>query len=232
MVMAWVILLGLIAMNALYVAAEFATVAARSTWVKQQAQSGDRFAASLLAIMESPGRLDEYIATCQIGITVSSLVLGAISQSMLGPTWSVWISQIFGVEAAYGESITAILILLLFTFLQILLGELLPKSIALVHSNRLALMMFTPMKVSSTIFRPFIWLLNGSGIALMKVLGIPIATHKHIHSLDEIGLLLADSLDGGLLEPEEHELLHHALSLSEKVATQLMTPRTKMIAIG
>ena len=222
----------MICVNALYVAAEFSTVAARSTTVKRMANEGDQAAARLLKVLETPSALDEYVASCQIGITISSLVLGAYSQISLGPSWSGFFIKFGGMAPGYAESTAAVLILAIFTFLQILFGELLPKSIALEHSNRIALLMYWPLKFSSIVYRPFIWLLNGSGNLVMKLIGVAPSSHKHIHSLDEISLLLADSRDGGLLEPEEHERLHHALELTEKTARQLMTPRTRLDAIS
>lgn len=231
MALVWALLFALISVNALYVAAEFATVAARSTTVKKMANDGDKIAARLLTILETPQSLDEYIASCQIGITISSLVLGAYSQIALGPAWTDAFISYGGMPSGYAESTAAILILSIFTFLQILLGELLPKSIALEYSDRIALLMYWPLRISTALYRPFIWLLNGSGNLIMKMIGISPSSHKHIHSLEEISLLLADSRDGGLLEPDEHERLQHALELTEKTARQLMTPRTRLDAI-
>lgn len=232
MELVWALIFALISINALYVAAEFSTVAARSTTVKKMANDGNQLAIRLIHVLETPKALDEYVASCQIGITISSLVLGAYSQISLGPSWSGFFIKYGGMAPGIAESTAAILILCIFTFLQILFGELLPKSIALENSNRIALLMYWPLKVSTTIYRPFIWLLNGSGNLLMKMIGVSPSSHKHIHSLDEISLLLADSRDGGLLERDEHERLSHALELTDKTAKNLMTPRTRLDAIS
>ncbi len=218
--------------NGLYVAAEFATVAARPTFLRRLASEGDTLASQLLPILDDPKKLDEYIATCQIGITFSSLILGAYSEINLGPIWSHALVTHAHLEHKVAESVAAVAILTLFTLLQILFGELLPKSISLQHSDRVAMTMYWPLRISSFLFRPFIWILNGSGNIVLKVLGIPSSSHKHIHSLEEIELLLAESRDGGLLEPDEHRRLHQALEMSEKVAKQLMTPRTKIVTLS
>lgn len=223
MLVAWIVAFGLILLNALYVAAEFATVAARTTLIRKQAADGNRLASRLLSIVDDPRRLDEYIATCQIGITFSSLVLGAYSELSFGPIWSKALVTYANLQPSLADSIAAIAILTSFTLLQILLGELLPKSVALQYAERIALLMCWPLRLSSVLFRPFIWILNGSGIFLLKALGVPPSSHKHIHSLEEIELLLAESEEVGLLEPAEHERLHQALELSARTAKQLMT---------
>lgn len=222
----------LITVNAFYVAGEFATVATRVAHIRKLAHDGNQTAKRLLRVIEQPRELDQYIATCQIGITFASLVNGAATQSNLGPIVSGKLLEISGLSQAYAVSASVILILAVLTLCQILFGELLPKAIALQYSARVALFMYWPLTVSAKLFRPFIWFLNGSGTTLLSILGVPAATHKHIHSLEEIELLLAESKDGGLLEPEEHERLHHAIELSQETARQIMTPRTKLTALS
>ncbi|HNB22723.1 MAG TPA: hemolysin family protein [Candidatus Melainabacteria bacterium] len=228
----WTIAIGFIFLNSIFVAAEFATVASRSTVIRKAALSGNKLAKHLLPILETPRRLDEYIATCQIAITFSSLILGAYTETHFGPVWAAFLEEIFKIDHVLAESVAAVLILAVFTFLQILIGELLPKSVSLQHSEPIALFMYWPLRVASVILRPFIWLFNGSGVALLKLLGVPASSHKHVHSLEEIALLLAQSKDGGLLEPEEHERLHQALELSEKTAKQIMIARPNVAAIS
>lgn len=231
MVTVWTIAICLIFLNSFFVAAEFATVAARTTVIRKSALAGDGLAVSLLPILETPRRLDEYIATCQIAITFSSLILGAYTETNIGPGWAALLVEYFKVDHLLAESIAAIAILMLFTLLQILIGELLPKSVSLQHSERIALFMYWPLRLTSVILRPFIWLFNGSGVSLLKLLGVPASSHRHVHSLEEISLLLAESKDGGLLEPEEHERLHQALELSEKTTRQIMIPRPQVLAM-
>lgn len=232
MIFSLVLAVLLIAVNAFYVAAEFATVATRVAQIRKLAHDGNTLAQGLLKVIEHPHQLDNYIATCQIGITFSSLVNGACTQAMLGPSVAEFLITHFHVEPAIGISTSVIVILAVLTIAQILFGELLPKAVALQFSTRVAMFMYWPLTISARIFRPFIWILNGSGSALLNMFGIPAASHKHIHSLEEIELLLAESKDGGLLEHEEHERLHHAIELSQETAKQIMTPRTKLTALN
>jgi len=231
MMTVWTVAIGLIFLNSFFVAAEFATVGSRTTAIRRAAQEGNKLAASLLPILDAPRRLDEYIATCQIAITFGSLILGAYTETNLGPVWAAVLVDTFKIDHLLAESVAAGAILFVFTLLQILIGELVPKSISLQHPERIALFMYWPLRVTSFVLRPFIWLFNGSGIGILKLLNIAPSSHRHVHSLEEISMLLAESKDGGLLEPEEHERLHQALELSEKTAKQLMIPRPKVFTI-
>lgn len=222
----------LISVNAFYVAAEFATVACRRAQIRKLAYDGNGVAQRLLEIIEKPRELDQYIATCQIGITFASLFNGAWTEANLAPVLSASLIANLHFDPGHAISLSVVLILAGLTLTQILFGELLPKAVALTYSERIALGMYWPLTISSRIFKPFIWLLNGSGTALLGIFGVPASSHKHIHSLEEIELLLADSKDGGLLEPEEHERLHHAIELSQETARQIMTPRTKLTAVS
>jgi len=232
MIFALVLSALLITVNAFYVAAEFATVAARRAQIRKLAHEGNLVAKRLIEVIEHPRKLDSYIATCQIGITCSSLVNGACTEANVAPFLSAQMVQYLHLDPAHAVSLAVLSILACLTLAQILFGELLPKAVALQYSNRVALFMYWPLSISAKIFKPFIWFLNGSGNALLGILGVPSSTHKHIHSLEEIELLLAESKDGGLLEPEEHERLHHAIELSQETARQIMTPRTKLTAMS
>lgn len=231
MLLALLVITLLILINALYVAAEFAAVGARRTRVRQLAGEGNALAKRLLPIMEDSHRLDRYIAACQIGITISSLVLGAYGQATL----AVWLAPLFetwgGMQRIAAESASALVVLIGLTASQMVLGELVPKSIALQYPNRTALYTVLPMQWSLWLLSWFIRVLNGSGIRILKFLGAPQAGHAHIHSPDEIEMLIAESSDGGLLEPDEHVRLRNALKLNLRRVQQLMVPRTSVTFI-
>jgi len=221
----------LILINAVYVGAEFAAVSVRRSRIQQLADDGNPLAAWLLPLIESPAALDRYIAACQIGITLSSLVLGAYAQR----TIAVWVAPFFvewgGLQGVAAQSTSAASVLLVLTVAQVIFAELVPKSLALQYPTQSALYTLIPMVPSLWVYRPFIMWLNGSGILLLRLLGSPSQTHRHIHSPDEIELLIAESRDGGLLEPDEHRRLQRALRLNLRQAKQLMVPRRKISAI-
>jgi CBS domain containing-hemolysin-like protein len=225
------IVAALILINAVYVAAEFAAVSVRRSRIQQLADDDHPLAAWLLPLIESPAALDRYIAACQIGITLSSLVLGAYAQR----TIAVWVAPFFvgwgGLQGVAAQSTSAAAVLLVLTVAQVIFAELVPKSLALQYPTQTALYTLVPMLPSLWVYRPFIKWLNGSGLLLLRLLGSPSQTHRHIHSPDEIELLIAESRDGGLLEPDEHRRLQKALRLNLRQAKQLMVPRRKISAI-
>jgi CBS domain containing-hemolysin-like protein len=228
---ATLVVAGLILINALYVAAEFAAVSVRRSRIQQLAADGNTFAQWLLPVLESPAALDRYIAACQIGITLSSLVLGAYAQA----TIAVWLTPVFqqlgGMQALAAQSTSAVFVLLVLTVAQVVFAELVPKSLALQYPTQTSLYTLIPMMGSLWVYRPFIKWLNGTGLLLLRLLGASQQSHRHIHSPEEIELLIADSRDGGLLEPDEHRRLQRALRLTLRQAKQLMVPRRRIAAI-
>jgi len=122
-------------------------------------------------------------------------------------------------------------VLLVLTVAQVIFGELVPKSLALQYPTQTALYTLVGMVPSLWVYRPFIKWLNGTGLLLLRLLGAPHQGHRHIHSPEEIELLIAESRDGGLLEPDEHRRLQRALRLNLRQAKQLMVPRPKISAL-
>jgi putative hemolysin len=222
----------LLLVNALYVAAEFAAVSVRRSRLHQLAEDGNPFAAWLLPIVESPAALDRYIAACQIGITISSLVLGAYAQATLAVWLTPYLAAIGGLREVVAESTSTIVVLLVLTVAQVVFAELVPKSVALQYPTQTSLYTLIPMVASQWVYRPFIKWLNGSGLLILRLLGAPHQAHRHIHSPDEIELLIAESRDGGLLEPDEHRRLQRALRLNLRQARQLMIPRKRIAALA
>jgi putative hemolysin len=221
----------LILLTALYVAAEFAAVGARRSRLRRLAEDGNRLAARLLPVLEDPRQLDRYIAASQVGITLSSLILGAYAQASLAPRIAPFLERTALIDSDAAESTTAILVLLVLTTLAMILGELVPKSLALQNPTRTALLTVLPMRWSLWVYSWSIALLNGSGMLLLKLMGIAPTGHRHVHSPEEIELLIAESRDGGLLEPLEQVRLHRALRLGLRTARQLMVPRARLAAI-
>jgi CBS domain containing-hemolysin-like protein len=225
------VVFSLILVNALYVAAEFAAVSVRRSRIQQLAADGNVLAGWLLPVLESPKSLDRYIAACQIGITLSSLVLGAYAQSTIAVWLTPWFAALGSMQPVAAQSTSAVVVLLTLTVAQVVFAELVPKSLALQYPTQTSLYTFIPMLGSLWIYRPFIRWLNGTGLLLLKILGAPPQAHRHLHSPDEIELLIAESRDGGLLEPDEHRRLQRALRLNLRQARQLMVPRTRISAL-
>jgi putative hemolysin len=231
MLLAAAVITLLILLTALYVAAEFAAVGARRSRLRRLTEDGHPLAARILPIVEDPRALDRYIAVSQIGITLSSLILGAYGQAAIAPRVAPLLQRLARLDAQAAESTAAVVVLLTLTALAMIVGELVPKSLALQDPTRVALATVLPMQWSQRLFSWSIDALNGSGIFLMKLFGVPATGHRHVHSPEEIELLIAESRDGGLLEPEEQVRLHRALRLGLRTARQLMVPRERLAAI-
>lgn len=233
--MTWIVVTSslafLILINSLYVAAEFSSVSARRTRLVQLASQGNRLARAFLPIVEDRERLDSYIAGCQLGITASSLVLGFYGQAQLTPVISPYLSEITSLPTTTAESVTSTAVLISLTAMQVIFGELLPKSIGILYPERLALLTTVPMRWSILIFKPFIWIFNGSGRAILRMFGKNMDTeHIHIHSPEEILILFEESTAGGLLDKEERRLLRNSLELRKLTVKQVMKPRNRMLA--
>jgi putative hemolysin len=231
MLQAWTFIALLILVTALYVAAEFATVSVRKGQISQRAEEGNRLACRLLPRIENPSALDNYIAACQIGITWSSLVLGAYSQATLAVSYASLLERWTGMDAVSAFSWSSIGVLFVITVLQMVLSELVPKSIALQFPTQTALATVVPMEISLWLYSWFLKFLNGSGHALLKVFGITQAGHQHVHSPEEIEFLIGESRKGGLLDLHEDQRLRRALRLAARPVRELMIPRRLMVAI-
>jgi CBS domain containing-hemolysin-like protein len=224
----WITVAVCIFVNALYVAAEFGAVGVRRSRIRRLSDDGHRLASWLLPFIENPAELVRYLSASQIGITLSSLTLGAYAQAAfslaLAGSLAAWVS----IDARTSRSIAEAIILLGLAGAQLILGELVPKSLALQHPTEVALFTILPMRWSLAIFRPFAALLNRSATLVLRLFGAKTSTHRHIHSPEELELLIAESRDGGLLEPDEHRRLHRALRLGLRSARDLMVPRDRL----
>jgi CBS domain containing-hemolysin-like protein len=236
----------LIFVNALYVTGEFATVSSRKTRINQLAAQGNPLARQLLPLMEDSRALDRYVAACQLGITVSSLILGAfgeryVAEQIASPlsTLLTSLQPILGqfgiasgnVTAVAAHSVAVALVLFAFTSLQVIIGELLPKSIAVQHPEQMALSVVLPVRWSMFFFGPLIWLFNGSGRLVLRLLNMEdVEGRSRAHSPAEIEILVTESHEGGLLDAEERQMLRNAFRLRELTARQVMVHRTRIVA--
>jgi CBS domain containing-hemolysin-like protein len=218
----------LILANALYVAAEFGAVGVRRSRVRRLSEEGNPLARRLVPFVETSGMLDRYVAVSQVGITLSSLILGALGQATLAVWLAPYLAANAGFEDQAAVTLAAVIVLVALTVLQVVIGELVPKSLALQFPTQVALATVLPMQWSLAAFRPFIALLNGSANGLLRLLGMQSGPHRHLHSPQEIALLIAESRDGGLLEPDEEARLHRALQLGRQTARDLMVPLARV----
>lgn len=216
----------MLALNALYVAAEFATVGSRKSRIQSMGQDGNRSALKLFDIVRDPVTIDNYVATCQVGITLSSLVAGAFGQARLTPLF----------ESAFGSSarVVAVMVtLLIITSLQVILGELLPKTAALRYPERLAIATLRPMQASQVLFRPLVKVFNGSAFAIMRGVGLSSDhSHAHVHSPEELAALIDESAAGGLIDAAERDMVAGVLNVEQRSVREIMTPRRRLVGVS
>lgn len=216
--------------NGFFVASEFSMVKVRKTRIEQLVNEGN-FNAKLA--LEALKDLDKFIAAVQLGVTISSIGLGWVGEGTLAriiePLF-VFLPGISQTVATHTVSVSVAFALI--TFFHVVLGELIPKSIALEYTEKTALWVAKPMQILTFIFNPFIWLLNGFGNLVLKLLNIP---HSHkgslVHSTEELDMLVNASYDGGVLNETEKDMLHNVFKFSDLTAKQVMIPRTDMVCI-
>jgi CBS domain containing-hemolysin-like protein len=228
-----VVITVLIVLNGLFVAAEFAIVAAPRLSLERRAQAGKRVAARALAIMRNPRRQDQFIATAQLGITFASLGLGMYGEHVLAE-WIAGELEDMGAQryiAAHAvASATAIAIL---TYFHIVIGEMVPKSFALQHAERTVLAVTPVMSVIRTVLHPLVIALNTVGNAVMALAGInrQAPSPEQYHSPEELQLVVEESQRAGVLSEESRDILSGIFEFGEKTAGEVMVPRVRIAGI-
>ena len=221
----------LIALNGLFVAAEIGTVGARRARIAQVAAEGSRPAQILLPILESPNQLDNYIAACQLGITLSSLMLGYYGKAVITPLVEPLLSSSGIVAQAAAVSIAATGVLVVLTVIQVALSELAPKTVGIQFPEPTALLLVTPVNWAMVLLRPLIWFFNGSGRLFLRLVGLrAVSEGFHIHAPEEILMMVQESGAGGILKEGETELLENTLQLRQRSLRHVIVPRTQLLA--
>lgn len=219
----------------LYVAAEFAIGVAHRTKLNQPAAQNDSRARMILRILEDNNRLNSYIAACQIGITIATLALGAFAQVyvaglLAGPMaqlFAGWISPL--AAARFGHALAVVGVLLLIGGMQVILGELFPKSVALQYPEAIALAVAWPMRLSLILFALPVWLFRATTRAILRLPGLKEEDFAgRARSVEEIEELVTTSHEGGLLDDNERRLLRNALRMRDLTARQVMVHRTRI----
>ncbi len=221
----------LVLANGFFVAAEYALVSVRPTRVEELLQQGRPGARSVKQALD---RLDRFIAGTQLGVTVASLSLGWLGEPALSALLAPLLALL---PAAWGglasHTLSAILAFLVITFLEVVVGELMPKAVALQRAEAIALVVARPMRLIGLVFNPFIWIVNGAGTVCLRLLGLePASGQDSVHSEHELRLLVRASGEGGALEVEQSDMLDAVFNFGDQTASQAMVPRTEMIAVA
>ena len=226
-----IIILLLIVANGLFVAAEFAIVAARKPRVAQLGRDGNHLAQQVSAILEDATLQDRYIATAQLGITLASVGLGMYGERSIAG-WLYGPLEHYGhLGEALAHTLGTIISVSLLTYLHVVLGEMIPKALALQAPESTALRVSRAMQLFGRALRPFIWVLDGISTAFLRLLGIPIAGHGQFYSASELEQLVDESFEEGEVADKQHELIDNIFSFGDRDVAQLMTPRPKVTGL-
>lgn len=224
----------LVAATGFFVAAEFALVSVRKTRIEQLVAQGHSGAARIKRATED---LQTYLAVAQVGITMTTLGLGAVSEPVLAdlivPPLEFILPRDF-VEAFVSiHGIAIAMAFIIITILEIILGETVPKIYAIQRAEAILFFVIRPLNFFLFIFKPLVWVINTLGNAVLRLIGLrPDAEHSSVHSVEELEMLVVSSRKAGVLEEEEEAILRRVFDLGDLTARQVMLPRTEIDAIA
>jgi putative hemolysin len=221
-----ILILVIILVNALFVLSESSVASSRKARLQQRLNEGDRRANTVLKLIEDPNL---FLATVQIGITFVSVFVGAVAGARLSQPFSTLLAGIPALTP-YAESLALGLVILATTFVILVLGELVPKRIALHNPERIATLLAGPMIIVSGLFKPFVWILGRITDFVLKLLGIQPGMEPPVTE-EEIQLLIDQGTQAGVFEEAEHDMVEGVFSLADQRVYSLMTPRPDIIWI-
>jgi CBS domain containing-hemolysin-like protein len=223
----------LLLLNAFYVAAEFALVAAPKAAIEHRAGQGDRLAGRLMALVESSNEQDRYIATAQFGITVASLGLGMFGEHELADYLAPHLEWLGTWRMITADAVASVAAVGALTCGHIVFGEMLPKSIALQNTEGVARWLYWPMRASWFIAFPFVWTFSRVGSVALRLIGIRRDAHTEasLHTPEELRLIVAESEEGGALRAEAGRILAELFEFGDLTASQVMVPRVRVVGV-
>ena len=210
----------LILLNAFFVAAEYGLVTARRTRIIELHHQGNRRARAVLKITSDP---QQFIAAMQLGVTLTSLGIGALGEQALARAFESWMATVLAVLLAY----------LILTYFHVVIGELVPKGVALGHAEGTALWVSAPVRAFFTLFAPFVWVLRKSTDGVLHLLGLePPSAEREPLSEAELRMLLSRSSEQGEIEHEEQQMIDKVFVFGDKDVADVMVPRPEVVAIS
>jgi CBS domain containing-hemolysin-like protein len=222
----------LILLNGLFVAAEFAIIAAPRTLITQAAGRGSGAARNVLRILANPTQQNRYLATAQIGITIASLGLGMYGEHTVAEWLYHPLSRITPLAEPLAHSIATVLAIGVLTYLHVVLGEMVPKSLAIQYADTSVLRLDAPMRVMRKVFSPVVLVLNGIGNGIVRLMGVPpVNAQARLFSADELEYLMEESAEVGLMEPAEQLFIENIFDLRQRTVGQVMTRRKQVVGL-
>jgi len=227
------IILFLIAMNGLFVAAEFAIVTAPRPKLRGLANEGSKKAAQLLNILSSPELQNRYITTAQVGITIASLGLGMYGEHVIADWLISPLHNFTEMSEGLAHTISTVLSVGFLTYLHVVLGEMIPKSYALHTASQTVMVLYTPLNIAERLFFPVVYILNKISLSVIKSLSLTQSEEdSRLLTSDDLEFVVEESMESGFLESTDQLFIENILDLDERTARQVMTPRNRISAIS
>lgn len=220
--MAFFILFALIILNGIFALSELAIVSASKARLQQDAEEGNQGAAVAIELADDP---NHFLSTVQIGITLVGIFAGAFSGSAIADDIALFLTENFRIEPGIAGQVSFGLIVLLTTYLSLVIGELVPKRIALSNPERFAAMIAPPMKRLSQVSAPLVWFLSKSTEVVTRLLGVQGDDNKFITDFEVIAMV-REGLTSGEFKTDEHEMVKGVLELDDRRVREIVTPRT------
>lgn len=230
---ALVIITALILLNGIFVAAEFAIVGAPRAAIERRAATGDRLARAVQRVLEDPRQQDRYIATAQLGITLASLGLGMYGEHVLAEGMFHLIGGRGLPEWLVSHAVASVLAVAILTYFHIVVGEMIPKSLALQHAERMVLWITRPMIWTRNLFYPFVIGLNAVGNLVLHLFGVNRQEHSpdQYYTPEELQLIVQESEQVGVLRAESGRMLQELFEFGDLTAGEIMVPRVRVSGI-
>lgn len=224
----------LIVLNGLFVAAEFAIVGCSRARIDQAERRGKRLARFVQRVLKTARSQDRYIATAQLGITSASLALGMYGEHLLAEWLALRLEGLGATTRWLGaHAIASVLAVTFLTYLHVVLGEMVPKSLALQAPSRVAMAVAVPMRGIELASYPLVVGLNGLGNGILRLFGIArTADKQRYRTADELSFIVAESRAGGLLERESARVIQELLEFGQRTAKEVMVPRTRVVSLA
>ena len=217
------IIIGLIVLNGVFAMSELAIVSAKTSRLQQAASKGSKGAATAISLASDPGK---FLSTVQIGITLVGIISGAYSGASLGGPTGERLAML-GVPQQYAAGIGFASVIAITTYATLVIGELVPKQIALRAAVPISLVMARPMAILARVAAPLVWLLDASSGVLIRLLGVRPSGQSSV-TAEELHMLFAEATRSGVIESEQHQMLQGVVRLAQRPVRELMTPRTEV----
>ena len=230
---ALIIIAILILLNGLFVAAEFAIVGAPRAAIEKRASEGNKLARAVHSVLRNPTKQDRYIATAQLGITLASLGLGMYGEHAVAEGIYSLLGSTGGPAWLVSHTVASVLAISVLTYFHIVVGEMVPKSLALQRAENMVLWITPPMIWTKNLLYPFVVALNGLGNLLLKGVGVHRQTQhaEHYYTAEELQLVVQESAEQGALRAEASQMLQELFEFGDLTANQVMVPRVRIIGI-